>query len=133
MLHRVSLVCGLCLLVSFMFGVNTNLLSLYWIMFLPYFAFSRFSLCGSRPRRRPWSLSCDHGLHCSDGIVREQQQHPAEYQDSSNYSKGNSNRRGHAASLIMKSYNIVFTQVSYCLITSVLLLWFHKSRTARPT
>ena len=83
------------------------------------FFYYLFSSCGSLLRRRPWSLSCDHGLHCSDGIVREQQQHPAEYQDSSNYGEENSNKRGHAASLIMQSYNTVFTQVSYCLITSV--------------
>ena len=39
-----------------------------------YVLFYLFSSCGNLPLQIYWSLSCDHGLHCSDEEMWKQQQ-----------------------------------------------------------
>ena len=38
----------------------------YCVYYLLFYVFICFSYCGSLPLQSCWSLSCDHGLHCSN-------------------------------------------------------------------
>ena len=55
----------------FFWGIR--FVSVYCGYYLPFF--TCFSSWGFLPLKSYWSLSCDHGLHCSDELMWQQQLH----------------------------------------------------------
>ena len=71
------------------------------------FCFYLFSSWGNFPLQSYWSLSCNHGLHCSDYLMWEQQQQ--DVQDGPNLRNNSVRNRG---SLFLGRYSYVRKKTS---------------------